>query len=364
MSDQFSQKISILQTSLKMQYAKKQYEQLLKQQSRRAEAIQEILKTEQNYVEGLTTLVEVYVIPLKRETQKKKGMINEDEYKAIFNNCMRIYHLHREKIYNSLILRFEEFLHQKMIGDIFVDFSGYLDLYFDYCKNYRKAVNLVNSLRKKKDPFEAFLEKGRNLERSNSLDIFNFMILPVQRIPRYHLMLQAILKYTTQEHPDFNHLQKAIEKINEIASKIDFQVKSNENISTLTQIQETFDTNSMIQIVKEGRIFLQSGVLGKLSSHGTLQKRQFYLFNDLLIYGTKVFTKLKPKIPLNINTSWIQDFPQNKIKNAFFIVGIKRTLIISCESAEEKQKWINKLSNVIEKFVQQFPNYIEQRKKN
>lgn len=54
-----------------------------------------------------------------------------------------------------------------------------------------------------------FFNKKKELdytEKLSGLSVESFLILPVQRIPRYVLLLQDLLKYTNATHQDFNNL--------------------------------------------------------------------------------------------------------------------------------------------------------------
>ena len=47
----------------------------------------------------------------------------------------------------------------------------------------------------------------------NNLTLTDLIILPVQRIPRYKLLVEQIFKRTQKNHPDFEGLQQALELI-------------------------------------------------------------------------------------------------------------------------------------------------------
>lgn len=48
----------------------------------------------------------------------------------------------------------------------------------------------------------------------------NFLILPVQRLPRYVLLLRDLLKFTPEEHTDFENLSKAVDKMSSVADYV------------------------------------------------------------------------------------------------------------------------------------------------
>jgi hypothetical protein len=85
-------------------------------------------------------------------------------------------------------------------------------MYSIYVNNFNLAVGTVRELRKLKE-FEIFCKEKP--------DIDSLLILPIQRIPRYELLLDQMIKYTwlydiimtshfCREHPDFETLNTAL----------------------------------------------------------------------------------------------------------------------------------------------------------
>jgi len=48
------------------------------------------------------------------------------------------------------------------------------------------------------------------------LDLSSILIQPVQRLPRYQLLIKELLKYTEEGHVDYAPLQEAMKKIIEL----------------------------------------------------------------------------------------------------------------------------------------------------
>ncbi|KAI8089006.1 uncharacterized protein BX664DRAFT_125593 [Halteromyces radiatus] len=66
--------------------------------------------------------------------------------------------------------------------------------------------------------YRTFLEK---ITADGNLTVYDYLILPVQRLGHYKLFLQELIKYTADLDPDFTHLVDALAKIEEIASLSD-----------------------------------------------------------------------------------------------------------------------------------------------
>ena len=71
------------------------------------------------------------------------------------------------------------------IGDVFVRWCPGLDPYIDYINNYGKSMALISRERKKNEKFAQFVDTER-YDRSSLKDL---LIVPIQRFPRYALLL-------------------------------------------------------------------------------------------------------------------------------------------------------------------------------
>ncbi len=50
--------------------------------------------------------------------------------------------------------------------------------------------------------------------------IRSFLILPIQRIPRYNLLLEDLIKHTPEQHVDYGLLVQASEKMKAVANDL------------------------------------------------------------------------------------------------------------------------------------------------
>ena len=87
------------------------------------------------------------------------------------------------------------------IGQVFLDLAPYLKFYSTYANDFKQATNLVEEQLAKNKPFRLFMERQESrpevCKKLNAL-----LITPVQRIPRYKLLLDDIIKNTPRYHPD------------------------------------------------------------------------------------------------------------------------------------------------------------------
>ena len=61
--------------------------------------------------------------------------------------------------------------------------------------------------------FRAFVRACEHQEACHGLDLRAYLIQPVQRVPRYRLLLIELLKHTRESHPDWADLNAALENV-------------------------------------------------------------------------------------------------------------------------------------------------------
>jgi hypothetical protein len=70
----------------------------------------------------------------------------------------------------------------------------------------------------------------------------SYLIAPIQRIPRYKLLIQELIKHTDKGHPDAQHLGAALKFISDTARHINDSVKLQEKRKELVRHIHPTDT--------------------------------------------------------------------------------------------------------------------------
>ncbi|KJE96198.1 hypothetical protein CAOG_06556 [Capsaspora owczarzaki ATCC 30864] len=122
------------------------------------------------------------------------------------------------------------------------------------------------------------------------------------------------------------------------------------NRSAIRRIDERFGDSSPLAI--EGRVLLHEGALTVIDEKGNRKKREFFLFNDVLVYGKKKLSRLGSKhvMPLdNLGVISVADDVSTDVKNVFHIVlmSAPERLTVCTESVAEKQMWIDQITTAV-----------------
>lgn len=65
----------------------------------------------------------------------------------------------------------------------------------------------------------------------------SFLIMPVQRLPRYVMLIQDLFNFTAKNHPDFEDLQLALKKMKDVAGYVNERKREAENLNQVSNIQ-------------------------------------------------------------------------------------------------------------------------------
>eukprot|EP01105_Mastigella_eilhardi_P002727 TRINITY_DN1350_c1_g1_i10.p3 TRINITY_DN1350_c1_g1~~TRINITY_DN1350_c1_g1_i10.p3 ORF type:complete len:271 (-),score=83.99 TRINITY_DN1350_c1_g1_i10:68-880(-) len=159
----------------------------------------------------------------------------------------------------------------------------------------------ITELTKKNKAFRTFLERIQRDKASDNLDLLSLLVMPVQRIPRYVLLLKELLKYTPPGEEDAMSLEKALHKMMSVADEINNRKKEAENLAQMYKIQNNLVADSAPPLLTPSRRYVLEGDLQEYAVGGGPQPRRCFLFNDALmitVATSKHMYKTRQLIPL------------------------------------------------------------------
>lgn len=118
-----------------------------------------------------------------------------------------------------------------------MELSFFLKTYSLYVNNFSNASELLEKQQRKNARFKEFLAQCKQDPRVLSKGVIDFLIMPVQRIPRYSLLLADLLRHTDEEHPDWKSLSDALARINEVALFINENKATQDDFVLISEIQ-------------------------------------------------------------------------------------------------------------------------------
>ena len=314
----------------------------------------EVITTERSYVKTLDLICTCFLYRLEAylEIDGYTPLLSRAQIGALFFNLKNVYEL------NAIFLAdLEEILKSgeeivSGVARVFVKYAQFFKIYKLYTRAFDSFDKVLQALTKDSKEFKLFLQVSEYCAKST---LQGLMITPVQRVPRYLLLLQQILKQTAEHAPEYAALRQAHDSIESLATYINDSMKMADAQEKVLTIQRKL-FRDQVQLVKPGRICVMHGKLTKLYSHSKFKMSKgksylFILFSDILLYAAlpaaSTTWELKHILPVFAMT--VEDIPDTKEqKHAFRITSTRKSFIVLGKSQEAKEVWIKVLNRTID----------------
>ncbi|VDD95136.1 unnamed protein product [Enterobius vermicularis] len=247
-------------------------------------AIRELHDTEKTFVETLEYLVQKYMRPLRQPLEC--SLIDPALADKIFYKIPEIL-AHHQHFLAALSERLEDFPAEPQIGDVLLSHfrkQSMVETYIAFVDNFKYAKQSIAQARLKPAFDKYYMRCCR--EHHNKLDLDSFIIAPIQRVPRYELIIKQILKHTSVEHPDYENLVIAQKHIHELAAKINKQKEESEEMEQrLREIEAIVD--GLDDLVTTGRSFNRYDVVNIVTTNGSKQRCLFLMSDQLIVTSVR-----------------------------------------------------------------------------
>uniref|UniRef100_A0A3P8NAH7 Epithelial cell transforming 2 n=1 Tax=Astatotilapia calliptera TaxID=8154 RepID=A0A3P8NAH7_ASTCA len=193
---------------------------VLSKQSARWQVSKELYQTESNYVDILSTILQLFKHPLEKEGQVGGPILAQEEIKTIFGSIPDIYEVHT-RIKNDLEELLTDWSENRSVGNIILKYSKELvKAYPPFVNFFEMSKETIVRCEKQKPRFHAFLKINQAKPECGRQTLVELLIRPVQRLPSVALLLNDIKKHTSDDNPDKITLEKAIESLKEVMTHI------------------------------------------------------------------------------------------------------------------------------------------------
>uniref|UniRef100_A0A3B3ZCJ7 Intersectin 2b n=1 Tax=Periophthalmus magnuspinnatus TaxID=409849 RepID=A0A3B3ZCJ7_9GOBI len=334
----------------------------------RQDYIQELIQTEEKYVEDLQI---VFHRPMSEsgrltEAEMQKIFVNWKELLPCNNRLLKALHERRSKGGEKAPI--------PMVGDILAKELAHMQPYIRFCSCQINGAELLQLRTDNEPDFKIFLKKIATDYRCKGMPLSSFLLKPMQRITRYPLHIKNILECTADGHADRLPLKQALERAEELCQQVNEGVREKENSDKLEWIQnhvqcdgtaEHLVFNSLTNCLGPRKL-LHSGKVLKAKSSKELWA---FLFNDflLLTHSAKQFTSSVPdklfsnknntqlkmyKPPVFLNEVLVKLPDPSSDEPLFHISHIDRVYVLKTDNINERTAWVQKIKAASEEFLE------------
>ncbi|XP_021524745.2 pleckstrin homology domain-containing family G member 3 isoform X2 [Aotus nancymaae] len=296
--------------------------------------VREIVETERMYVQDLRSIVEDYLLKII----DTPGLLKPEQVSALFGNIENIYEL------NSQLLRDLDSCNSDpvAVASCFVERSQEFDIYTQYCNNYPNSVAVLTECMRDKQQAKFFRDRQELLQ--HSLPLGSYLLKPVQRILKYHLLLQEIAKHFDEEEDGFDVVEDAIDTMTCVAWYINDMKRRHEHAVRLQEIQSLLINWKGPDLTTYGELVLE----GTFRVHRVRNERTFFLFDKTLLITKKRGDHFVYKG--NIPCSSLMLIESTRDSLCFTVTHYKHSkqqYSIQAKTVEEKRSWTHHIKRLI-----------------
>ncbi|NXJ44777.1 PKHG1 protein, partial [Spizaetus tyrannus] len=298
--------------------------------------VQEILETERMYVQDLKSIVKDYLDCITDQTKLSLGT---EERSALFGNIRDIYR------FNSELLQDLENCENDpvAIADCFVSKSEDFHIYTQYCTNYPRSVAVLTECMRNKALAKFFRERQEALQ--HSLPLGSYLLKPVQRILKYHLLLHEIENHLDKDTEGYDVVLDAIDTMQRVAWHINDMKRKHEHAIRLQEIQSLLTNWKGPDLTSYGELVLE----GTFRIQRAKNERTLFLFDKLLLITKKRDETFVYKAHILCgNLMLVEVIPKEPLSfSVFHYKNPKMQHTVQAKSQQDKRLWILHLKRLI-----------------
>ncbi|KAH0789971.1 Kelch motif family protein [Histomonas meleagridis] len=301
-------------------------ESAIKKINHRNYASTEIISSEEAYISDLTELID-YWTPAIRESK----LFDEQQLKTLFRDIPTIRNTHTVFL-NSLKT---EVTFATEFGWKFLNFVQFFKLSATFVSQFKSVDEMLHEKSKNRSFDTKFKEIEANLPAGNGRDFLNYYVTPVQRYPRYTILMREVDKATPLFHPDKPYLAAAMVAVEKVNNEINFSAKRMKQLELMDNLQSSF--GGSITINQPGREVLsieKVRIIKPKSSSGKI-----ILFNDIIIVAS-INSRKQLQLLINIKNDKFRFSNNRPTPESFMIIYEDKEYVIQFEDYDEKLQWM------------------------
>eukprot|EP01104_Vermistella_antarctica_P010363 TRINITY_DN2761_c0_g1_i2.p1 TRINITY_DN2761_c0_g1~~TRINITY_DN2761_c0_g1_i2.p1 ORF type:complete len:322 (+),score=64.02 TRINITY_DN2761_c0_g1_i2:60-1025(+) len=145
------------------------------------------------------------------------------------------------------------------MANVFLATAGQIALYSDYVNHYNAFLLAIDAVAAESEEFIYLLKQCKN--RAFGLDANSFLIMPIQRVPRYVILLRELLKKTDESSDSHAIITAALASIAEVADKVNHKQRQHERLAKLMELTRRIEGLKYPLVMPHRRFVKESDML-------------------------------------------------------------------------------------------------------
>ncbi|XP_051737617.1 guanine nucleotide exchange factor VAV3 [Ctenopharyngodon idella] len=308
--------------------------------------LMEIKQTEEKYTETLDSIEKFFMKPLGQSLSGvdiQKVFINIPDLVKVHTSLLR-------EIQDSVLMHNASNLHQ-----IFIKYKERLVLYGKYCSHVESAIACLDDICKNREDVRQMLELCSKRANNGKFTLRDLLVVPMQRVLKYHLLLQELVKHT-HDATDKSNLRQALDAMKDLAQYVNEVKRDIETLRDIDQYQKSIE-NLNQSLRNYGRPKGDSEVRVSSVDKRAKQDRHIFLFDAAVIVCKRRGDNYEMKEVIDLHSFKITNNPTSERENRKWCHGFYLThnqgqngFEFFFKTKELKKKWLEQfgmaLSNI------------------
>uniref|UniRef100_A0A4X2M243 Proto-oncogene vav n=1 Tax=Vombatus ursinus TaxID=29139 RepID=A0A4X2M243_VOMUR len=308
--------------------------------------LREIQQTEEKYTDTLSSIQQHFLKPLQR-------FLRSEDIEIIFINLEDLLSVHC-----SFLRDLKEALAASGAPDLYQVFINYKErflVYGRYCSQVESASKHLDRVASMREDVQMKLEECSQRANNGRFTLRDLLMVPMQRVLKYHLLLQELVKHTT-DATEKENMRLALDAMRDLAQCVNEVKRDNETLKQITNFQLSIE-NLTKNLAPYGRPKIDGELKIATSERRSKIDRYAFLLDKALlickrrgdIYDLKDFVNL-PSYQVRDDSSGERD--NKKWTHMFLLIEDQGTqgYELFFKTRELKKKWMEQfemaLSNI------------------
>ncbi|KAK5860257.1 hypothetical protein PBY51_021748 [Eleginops maclovinus] len=303
----------------------------------------EIKQTEEKYTETLESIEKYFLNPLRT-------FFSAAEIDKVFVNIPDLVRVHK-----SLMVDVQDSILNKNalnLYQIFISYKERLLIYGMYCSRVEISIAVLDLICKEKEDIRLKMEECSKRANNGKFTLRDLLVVPMQRVLKYHLLLQELVKHT-HDAADKSNLKIALDAMKDLAQFVNEVKRDNETIREIDQYQRSIE-NLNQPLINFGRP-KGDGLVRMVSSvDKRKQDRHIFLFDVAIIVCKRRGDNYEMKEILDLNYFKITNNPTTDRESKKWCYGFYVThqqghtgFELFFKTRELKKKWLDQFEMAI-----------------
>uniref|UniRef100_A0A671UIZ2 Vav guanine nucleotide exchange factor 3 n=1 Tax=Sparus aurata TaxID=8175 RepID=A0A671UIZ2_SPAAU len=303
----------------------------------------EIKQTEEKYTETLESIEKHFMMPLTM-------FLSMVEMEKLFVNIPELV-----KVHKCLLLEIQDSVHHRSaqnLYQIFITSKERLLIYGKYCSHVESAIGTLDKICKDREDVRMKLEECSKRANYGKFTLRDLLVVPMQRVLKYHLLLQELVKHTL-DATEKSNLRMALDAMKDLAQYVNEVKRDNETLREIDQYQRSIE-NLNQRLSNYGRPKGDGEVRVASVDKRAKQDRHIFLFDAAVIVCKRRGDVYEMKEVIDLHLFKITNNPTSDKENRKWSYGFYLThnqgqsgFEFFFKTKELKKKWLEQFGMAI-----------------